>query len=156
MAVRAFEREVLPHLASGRMRPVIDTIVPYERATEAFERMAASGKRGKVLAALRVSDASPARRASADAARGPRARACTPSSRARTRGASTGSRPAWERIRSDVGDSRRMLERALGELGDRRRPRACSTSAPAPGRPPASSPSASRGADRRRRRLARR
>ncbi len=48
-AVRAFEREVLPHLASGRMRPVIDTIVPYERAGDAFERMAASGKRGKVL-----------------------------------------------------------------------------------------------------------
>ncbi len=49
MAVRAFEREVLPGLASGLMRPVIDTIVPYERTTEAFERMAASGKRGKVL-----------------------------------------------------------------------------------------------------------
>jgi NADPH:quinone reductase-like Zn-dependent oxidoreductase len=48
-AVRAFERELLPHLASGRLRPVIDTIVPYERAGEAFERMAASGKRGKVL-----------------------------------------------------------------------------------------------------------
>jgi NADPH:quinone reductase-like Zn-dependent oxidoreductase len=49
MAVRAFEREVLPGLAGGRMRPVIDRIVPYERTTEAFERMAASGKRGKVL-----------------------------------------------------------------------------------------------------------
>ena len=49
LAVRAFEREVLPHLASGRMRPVIDSVVPYERTVEAFERMAASGKRGKVL-----------------------------------------------------------------------------------------------------------
>jgi NADPH2:quinone reductase len=48
-AVRAFERELLPHLASGRLRPLIDTIVPYERASDAFERMAASGKRGKVL-----------------------------------------------------------------------------------------------------------
>jgi NADPH:quinone reductase len=48
-AVRAFERELLPHLASGRLRPVIDTIVPYERAADAFARMAASGKRGKVL-----------------------------------------------------------------------------------------------------------
>jgi hypothetical protein len=28
---------------------VIDTIVPYERAPDAFARMAASGKRGKVL-----------------------------------------------------------------------------------------------------------
>jgi putative PIG3 family NAD(P)H quinone oxidoreductase len=48
-AVRAFERELLPHLASGRVRPVIDTVVPYQRAAAAFERMAASGKRGKVL-----------------------------------------------------------------------------------------------------------
>jgi NADPH:quinone reductase-like Zn-dependent oxidoreductase len=48
-AVRAFEREVLPHLASGRLRPVIDAVIPYERAGDAFTRMAASGKRGKVL-----------------------------------------------------------------------------------------------------------
>ena len=48
-AVRAFEREVLPHLASGRLRPVIDAVIPYERAGDAFARMAASGKRGKVL-----------------------------------------------------------------------------------------------------------
>ena len=48
-AVRAFERELLPHLASGRLRPVIDSVIPYERAGDAFERMAASGKRGKVL-----------------------------------------------------------------------------------------------------------
>ena len=40
---------MLPALASGRMRPVIDSVVPYERTVEAFERMAASGKRGKVL-----------------------------------------------------------------------------------------------------------
>jgi NADPH:quinone reductase len=48
-AVRAFERELLPHLASGRLRPVIDAVIPYERAVDAFARMAASGKRGKVL-----------------------------------------------------------------------------------------------------------
>jgi NADPH:quinone reductase-like Zn-dependent oxidoreductase len=49
MALRAFEREVLPDLASGRMRPVIDHVFPYEDAVKAFERMAESGKRGKVL-----------------------------------------------------------------------------------------------------------
>jgi NADPH2:quinone reductase len=48
-ALRAFERELLPHLESGRLRPVVDTVVPYERASEAFDRLAASGKRGKVL-----------------------------------------------------------------------------------------------------------
>ena len=49
LAVRAFEREVLPHLASGRMRPVIDSVIPYERTGDAFDRLAGSGKRGKVL-----------------------------------------------------------------------------------------------------------
>jgi len=48
-AVRAFEHEVVPHLASGRVRPVIDRVFPFEHAVEAFERLAASGKRGKVL-----------------------------------------------------------------------------------------------------------
>jgi NADPH2:quinone reductase len=48
-AVRAFEHEVVPHLASGRVHPVIDRVFPYEHAIEAFERLAASGKRGKVL-----------------------------------------------------------------------------------------------------------
>ncbi len=48
-ALRAFERELVPHLASGRMRPVIDRVFPFERTIEAFERLAASGKRGKVL-----------------------------------------------------------------------------------------------------------
>ena len=48
-AVRAFERELIPHLASGRLKPVIDSVFPFEQAIEAFERLAASGKRGKVL-----------------------------------------------------------------------------------------------------------
>jgi putative PIG3 family NAD(P)H quinone oxidoreductase len=49
LAVRAFEHELIPHLASGRLKPVIDSVFPYEDAIEAFERLAASGKRGKVL-----------------------------------------------------------------------------------------------------------
>ena len=48
-AVRAFERELIPHLASGRLKPVIDSVFPFDDAVEAFERLAASGKRGKVL-----------------------------------------------------------------------------------------------------------
>lgn len=47
--VRAFEREVLPHLATGRIRPVIDRIFPADRAPAAFDRIAARGKTGKVL-----------------------------------------------------------------------------------------------------------
>lgn len=49
LAVRAFEREVVPALASGRMRPVVDSVFPAERVTDAFERLEGSGKRGKVL-----------------------------------------------------------------------------------------------------------
>jgi NADPH:quinone reductase len=48
-ALRAFERELLPLFDHARLRPVIDSVHPFERATEAFERMAAAGKRGKVL-----------------------------------------------------------------------------------------------------------
>jgi NADPH2:quinone reductase len=48
-AVRAFEREVVPGLASGRIRPLVDSVYPAERYAEAFDRLAGSGKLGKVL-----------------------------------------------------------------------------------------------------------
>jgi NADPH2:quinone reductase len=48
-AVQAFAHEVVPHLASGRMRAVIDRIFPFEEAPAAFDRMAESGKLGKVM-----------------------------------------------------------------------------------------------------------
>jgi len=49
MAVQAFAREVVPHLASGRMVPLVDRVFPAEEAVAAFERMAGPGKLGKVL-----------------------------------------------------------------------------------------------------------
>jgi NADPH2:quinone reductase len=48
-AVRAFEREVVPHLASGRMVPLVDRIFPAAEARAAFDRMEEKGKLGKVL-----------------------------------------------------------------------------------------------------------
>jgi NADPH:quinone reductase-like Zn-dependent oxidoreductase len=51
-AVQAFAHEVVPHLASGRMRAVIDRIFPIDDAPAAFDRMAESGKLGKVLLAF--------------------------------------------------------------------------------------------------------
>jgi NADPH:quinone reductase-like Zn-dependent oxidoreductase len=48
-AVRAFEREVVPGLADGRMRALIDSVFPSEQVTKAFDRLEASGKVGKVL-----------------------------------------------------------------------------------------------------------
>jgi NADPH:quinone reductase-like Zn-dependent oxidoreductase len=47
--VRAFEREVVPGLAGGRLRPAIDSVFPAEHAREGFDRLEASGKVGKVL-----------------------------------------------------------------------------------------------------------
>jgi NADPH:quinone reductase len=49
LAVRAFEREVVPHLASGRMRPLVDRVYPAEKARDAYDRLAGPGKSGKVL-----------------------------------------------------------------------------------------------------------
>jgi NADPH:quinone reductase-like Zn-dependent oxidoreductase len=48
-ALRAFEREVVPHLASGRMRPLVDRVYEAGRARDAYDRLAGSGKSGKVL-----------------------------------------------------------------------------------------------------------
>ena len=47
--VRAFEREVVPGLASGRIRALVDSVYPADRVVEAFERLEGPGKVGKVL-----------------------------------------------------------------------------------------------------------
>ena len=51
-AVQRFAHEVVPHLASGRMRAVIDRVFPADDAADAFDHMASSGKLGKVLLAF--------------------------------------------------------------------------------------------------------
>lgn len=48
-AVRRFGKEIWPHLAAGRLRPVIDRIYPVAEHKAAFDRLAGSGKRGKLL-----------------------------------------------------------------------------------------------------------
>ena len=48
-AMRAFTREVVPHLASGRIVPLVDRVFPADEAGAAFDRLAESGKLGKVL-----------------------------------------------------------------------------------------------------------
>jgi putative PIG3 family NAD(P)H quinone oxidoreductase len=52
-AVSAFERDVVPALAAGRIRPVIDSVLPLAEAVQAFERLEGPGKFGKVLLDLR-------------------------------------------------------------------------------------------------------
>jgi NADPH2:quinone reductase len=48
-AIRAFEREVVPGLASGRLRPIVDSVYPAEDVRAAFDRLEERGKLGKVL-----------------------------------------------------------------------------------------------------------
>jgi NADPH2:quinone reductase len=51
-AVQAFGHEVVPFLADGRARGIVDRVFPAEQAVEAFEYMAQPGKFGKVLLAF--------------------------------------------------------------------------------------------------------
>jgi NADPH:quinone reductase-like Zn-dependent oxidoreductase len=50
--VRAFERDVLPHFAAGRIEPLIDRIYPLEEAAQAHRAMEAGEHFGKLV--LRV------------------------------------------------------------------------------------------------------
>ena len=47
--LRSFEREVLPHLATGTINPIIDQTFASDRVTDAFDHLGGAGKRGKVL-----------------------------------------------------------------------------------------------------------
>ena len=48
-AVQAFAHQVVPLLATGRVRPLVDRVFPAAAAAEAFDHLAAPGKFGKVL-----------------------------------------------------------------------------------------------------------
>jgi NADPH:quinone reductase-like Zn-dependent oxidoreductase len=50
--VQAFAHSVVPHLAAGRLRPVIDRVFPVAEAAAALDHLAAPGKLGKVLLEL--------------------------------------------------------------------------------------------------------
>jgi NADPH:quinone reductase-like Zn-dependent oxidoreductase len=52
LAVDRFAAASLPHLASGRIRPVVDRVFPVEALHEAYDHLAGSGKFGKVLLAF--------------------------------------------------------------------------------------------------------
>lgn len=49
VAVQTFAREVVPHLASSRVAPLVDRVFPAAEAAAAFDRLASPGKLGKVL-----------------------------------------------------------------------------------------------------------
>ena len=47
--MNAFAREVVPHLATGRIAPLVDRVFPADDAAAAFDRLQEPGKLGKVL-----------------------------------------------------------------------------------------------------------
>ena len=49
LATRAFEHEVVPLLAAGRLRPPIDTVFPLDEIRAAHERLASNATFGKVV-----------------------------------------------------------------------------------------------------------
>jgi NADPH:quinone reductase len=51
-AVRAFERDVVPGLAGGRLRPIVHSVFDASEAPAAFDELGRSGKVGKVLVAF--------------------------------------------------------------------------------------------------------
>ena len=51
-AVRAFEREVIPLLARGRVAPVIDKVIPLEQIHYALDELGRGGRFGKLLLSM--------------------------------------------------------------------------------------------------------
>lgn len=51
-AVPAFIDQVMPHFASGRLKPLIDEVVPFAQLPEAKARMEAGGHAGKIVLAM--------------------------------------------------------------------------------------------------------
>jgi NADPH2:quinone reductase len=50
--VAAMVEDLLPALEEGRLRPIVDSVYPLERALEAQERMAANRHLGKIVLSL--------------------------------------------------------------------------------------------------------
>jgi NADPH:quinone reductase-like Zn-dependent oxidoreductase len=55
IATRRFAREVLPALASGRVRPIVDSVWPADDVAAAFDHLSRPGKHGKVLLSFSTS-----------------------------------------------------------------------------------------------------
>jgi len=51
-ATRLFARDAVPLLASGRVKPVVDAVLPLAQAREAHERMERNDSFGKLVLAL--------------------------------------------------------------------------------------------------------
>jgi NADPH2:quinone reductase len=54
--IRAFERDVMPHFAAGRIVPLISRVYPLEQAAEAHRAMEAGEHFGKLVLSLAIRD----------------------------------------------------------------------------------------------------
>ncbi|MCL4232253.1 MAG: NAD(P)H-quinone oxidoreductase [Dehalococcoidia bacterium] len=52
LATRAFEKSILPHIASGRVKIPVDSVFPLEAAADAHRRMEANANFGKIVLAV--------------------------------------------------------------------------------------------------------
>ena len=48
-ATQAFAREVLPHFKTGKLKPVVDSVFPFEKLHEATARMERNENVGKII-----------------------------------------------------------------------------------------------------------
>jgi NADPH:quinone reductase-like Zn-dependent oxidoreductase len=48
-ASRAFARDALPLIAAGKLRPIVDTVLPLEAAREGHERLERNDSFGKIV-----------------------------------------------------------------------------------------------------------
>jgi len=51
-ATRAFARDVVPLLAAGRVKPIVEAVFPLERVREAHQRLESNDSFGKLVLAL--------------------------------------------------------------------------------------------------------
>jgi NADPH:quinone reductase-like Zn-dependent oxidoreductase len=51
-ATRLFAKDVLPLLGQGKVRPIVDAVVPLDRVREAHERLERNDSFGKLVLAL--------------------------------------------------------------------------------------------------------
>ena len=49
LATQAFAHQVVPLIAQGKLKPVLDSVVPFEKLHEATERMERNENTGKIV-----------------------------------------------------------------------------------------------------------
>lgn len=51
--MRNFTKSALPHFASGKLKPIIDTVFPFEKLRDAHQYMESNANTGKIVIEVR-------------------------------------------------------------------------------------------------------